>query len=105
MINKGGRIVQRDVAITFLVFRKVIPFENKMKRKDVLNTVYNAGLLTLGAVAASMASKKIFKDDLGVARDSKKLLRMAVAVGGGSLLVKFLQKKDYLPSEPFNKIS
>ena len=72
-----------------------------LKKKEVLNGLYNAGLITLGAVGVSMASQKLLKDDLGVTRSVQRVLRLAVAVGGGSLLVKFIQKKDWVPAEPF----
>ena len=72
-----------------------------LTKEEVLNGLYNAGLITLGAVGVSMASQKILKDDLGVTRFTQRLLRLAIAVGGGSVLVKFLQKKDYVPAEPF----
>ena len=74
-----------------------------LEKTEVLNGIYNAGLITLGAVVTSMASKKLAKEDLGVSSSARSILRMVVAVGGGSLLVKFLQKKDYVPSEPFKK--
>ena len=74
-----------------------------LEKTEVLNGIYNAGLITLGAVVTSMASKKLVKEDLGVSSSARSILRMVVAVGGGSLLVKFLQKKDYVPSEPFKK--
>ena len=45
-----------------------------------LNGLYNAGLITLGAVGISMASQKLLKDDLGVTRSSQRVLRLAVAV-------------------------
>ena len=72
-----------------------------LSKNEVLNEVYNAALVTLGAVATSMASKKLMKHDLGVTSSTQKVLRLIAAVGGGSLLVKCLQKKDYVPSEPF----
>ena len=72
-----------------------------LTKEEVLNVLYNAGLITLGAVGASMASQKLLKDDLGVTRSTQRVLRLAVAVGGGSVLVKFLQKKEYVPAEPF----
>ena len=74
-----------------------------LEKNEVLNGIYNAGLITLGAVATSMASKKLVKEDLGVSNSARSILRMSAAVVGGSLLVKFLQKKKYVPSEPFKK--
>ena len=72
-----------------------------LTKEEVLNGLYNAGLITLGAVGVSMASQKVLKDDLGVTHLAQRVLRLAVAVGGGSVLVKFLQKKDYVPVDPF----
>ena len=72
-----------------------------LTKEEVLNRLYNAGLITLGAVGVSMASQKLLKDDLGVTRSAQRVLRLAVAVGGVSVLVKFLQKKDYVPADPF----
>ena len=69
--------------------------------KEVLNGLYNAGLITLGAFGVSMVSQKLLKDGLGVTRCVSSVLRLASAVGGGSVLVKFLQKKDYVPANPF----
>ena len=76
-----------------------------LDKTEVLNEIYNAGLITLGAVATSMASKKLVKEDLGVSNSARSILKMAAAVAGGSLLVKFLQKKEYVPAEPFKKSS
>ena len=72
-----------------------------MEKNEVLNVVYNAGLITLGAVATSMASKKLVKEDLGVNNSTRSILRLSAAVAGGALTVKYLQKKDYVPAEPF----
>ena len=72
-----------------------------LTKNEVMNKIYNAGLVTLGAVATSVVSKKLMKDDLGVTSSAQRLLKLAAAVGGGALLVKFLQKKDYVPKEPF----
>ena len=60
-----------------------------LDKNIVLNTIYNAGLITLGPVGTSMISKGIFK--------------LAVAVGGGSVLVKYLQKSGYVPEEPWKE--
>ena len=74
-----------------------------LTKEEVLNGLYNAGLITLGAAGVSLASSKLLKENLGVTRTMQNLVKMAVAVGGGSLLVKVIQKKNWLPSEPFKK--
>ena len=65
-----------------------------------MNEMYNAGLITLGAVATSMVSRKLTKDGLGVTSSAQSVLKLATAVGGGLMLVKYLQKKDYIPDTP-----
>ena len=74
-----------------------------LTKEEALNSLYNAGLITVGAAGVSLASSKMLKENLGVTRTMQNLVKMAVAVGGGSLLVKFAQKKDWLPPEPFKK--
>ena len=77
-----------------------------LDRNLVMNTVYNARLITLGAVGTSMVSKKLMKEGLGVTDNSKSLqgiFKLAIAVGGGSLLVKYLQKSGYVPEEPWKE--
>ena len=68
-----------------------------LTKEEVLNSLYNAGLITVGAAGVSMASSKLLRENLGVTRTVQNLVKMAVAVGGGSLLVKFAQKKDWVP--------
>ena len=71
-----------------------------LSKNEILNGVYNAGLVTLGAVVTSVASRKLTKDGLGVTSSAQSVLKLAVAVGGGSLIVKYLQKKKNIPDTP-----
>ena len=72
-----------------------------LAKNDVMNTLYNAGLIILGAVATPMVSRKLMKDGLGVTGSTQGVKKLAAAVGGGSVLVKYLQKMNYVPEEPF----
>ena len=72
-----------------------------LSKNELMNELYNAALITLGAVATSMVSRKLMKDDLGVTSSTQRVLKLAAAVGGGSALVKYLQKKEYVPNPPF----
>ena len=45
-----------------------------LTREEILNGLYNAGLITLGAVGVSTASQKLLKDDLGVTRSTQRVL-------------------------------
>jgi hypothetical protein len=70
--------------------------ESKMSKE-----VYDAVLLTAGAVGISMASKKILKEPLGTPEDVKRMLKLAVSLSLSSLLVSYLKEKKYLPDDPF----
>ena len=61
-----------------------------LSKKEVMNEICNAGLITIGAVATSMVSRKLMKDGLGVTSSAQSILKLAAAVGGGSVLVKYL---------------
>jgi hypothetical protein len=63
--------------------------------------VYNAVLLTAGAVGISMASKKLLKEPLGTQDNLKGMLKLAVSVSLSSLLVSYLKEKKYIPDDPF----
>ena len=72
-----------------------------LSKNELMNELYNARLITLGAVATSMISRKLVKDNLGVTSMTASVLRLAAAVGRGSVLIKYLQKHNYVPEEPF----
>ena len=76
-----------------------------LSKNEVMNELYNAGLITVGAVITSAVSRKLTKDGLGVTNSAQSTLKLAAAVGGGSVLVKYLQKKGYISDEPFKKSS
>ena len=76
-----------------------------LSKNEVMNELYSAGLITVGAVITSTVSRKLMKDGLGVTNSAQSILKLAAAVGGGSLLVKYLQKMGYLSDEPFKKTS
>jgi hypothetical protein len=63
--------------------------------------VYDAVLLTAGAVGISMASKKILKEPLRTPANVKGKLMLAVSVSLSSLPVSYLKEKKYLPDDPF----
>ena len=70
--------------------------ESKMTKE-----VYDAVLLTAGAVGISMASKKFFNEPLGTPENVKGFVKLAVSVSLSSLLVSYLKEKKYLPDDPF----
>ena len=70
-----------------------------VSQKDMINDAYTAAVITVGAVGVSMASRKLLKNSLGVPETVNGAAKLAVAVGLGTLLVKTLQEKKYLPEE------
>ena len=70
-------------------------------RKDFMNEAFDAGLITLGAVAVSVVSKKFAGDSLRVPSSPKGILKLAVAVGFGEVGVHYLQFKKLVPDDPF----
>ncbi|CAB4031797.1 Hypothetical predicted protein [Paramuricea clavata] len=75
---------------------------NKMsKESKMTREVYDAVLLTAGAVGISMASKKLLKEPLGTPENVKGMAKLAISVSLSSLLVSYLKEKKYLPDDPF----
>ena len=68
-------------------------------QKEVMNSVHTAAAVTAGAVRVSYVSKKFLKTLLGVPETVNGAAKLAVAVGLGTLLVKTLQDKEYIPKE------
>ena len=68
-------------------------------QKEVMNSVYTAAAVTAGAVGVSYVSKKFLKTPLGVPETVNGAAKLAVADGLGTLLVKALQDKEYIPKE------
>ena len=69
-----------------------------MERKDLMNELYNATLITMEVVAVSMASKRVIDEQLGAPNTMKGALKLAAAVGA-----KYMQLKKWLPTDPFSK--
>ena len=68
-------------------------------QKEIMNSAYTAAAVTAGAVGVSYVSKKFLKTPLGVPETVNGAAKLAVAVGLGTLLVKTLQDKEYIPKE------
>ena len=70
--------------------------------RNVMNELYDATLVTIGAVAVSMLSKKAIGEQLGTPTTANGTLKLAAAVGAGTVGVKYMQSKKWLPTDPFN---
>lgn len=73
-----------------------------VNEKELMNELYDALVITTAAVAISMVSKKVLKERLGTPESVKGTMKLAVAVSGGTMLVKWLQSKNIIPIDPFN---
>ena len=67
--------------------------------KDYKKQLYNAALITLGATAVGLASKKAVGTPLGTPETLKGALKLGIAVGLGCIAVKFAEKRKWIPSE------
>ena len=69
--------------------------------KDILNEVYQQSL-TLGlASALSMVTQKFMKTSFGTPMSLRPFLMLAISLGLGASLLKVIEEKFKIPSEPF----
>ncbi len=71
------------------------------KAKEYGEQLYDAAVLTVGAVRVSYASKKLTKDTLGVPMTLNSAVKLALAFGLSAIGVKTLKDKSLLPANPF----
>ncbi len=71
------------------------------KTKEYGEQLYEAAVLTVGAVAVSYASRKFTKDTLGVLMTLNGSAKLALAFGLSAIGVKALKDKNLLPDNPF----
>ena len=74
-----------------------------VNKKELMNEVYDAALVTTGVVGLSMASKRVLGEKLTDASSLKDTAKLAVGVAASTMLVKWAQNKKYLPFDPFIK--
>ena len=66
-------------------------------RKELINEVHDAALVTGGGVGISIASKKIANMPLSTPKSLKGAAKLALAVRLSTMAVKWAQGKKYLP--------
>ncbi len=71
------------------------------KSKEYGEQLYDAAVLTVGAVGVSYASRKLTKDALGVPMTLGGSAKLALAFGLSAIGVKMLKDKSVLPANPF----
>ncbi len=69
--------------------------------KEYAEQLYEAAILTVGAVGVSYASRKITRDTLGVPMTLGGSAKLALAFGLSTIGVKMLKDKKVLPDNPF----
>ena len=71
------------------------------KAKEYGEQLYEAALLTVGAVGVSFVSRKLTKDTLGVPMTLNGAAKLALAVGISTIGIKTLKDKNILWDNPF----
>ncbi len=71
------------------------------KAKEYGERLYEAAVLTAGAVRVSYASRKLTKDTLGVPMTLNGSVKLALAFGLSAIGIKTLKDKKILPDNPF----
>ncbi len=71
------------------------------KSKEYAEQLYEAAVLTAGAVGVSFASRKLTKDTLGVPMTLSGSAKLALAFGLSAIGIKMLKDKKVLPDNPF----
>ncbi len=71
------------------------------KSKEYGEQLYDAAVLTAGAVGVSFASRKLTKDTLGVPMTLSGSAKLALAFGLNAIGVNVLKDKSILPANPF----
>ena len=71
------------------------------KSKEYGEQLYDAAVLTVGAVGVSYASRKLTKDTLGVPMTLGGSAKLVLVFGLSAIGVKVLKDKKVLPDNPF----
>ena len=69
--------------------------------KDVMNEIYQSALALGVASGISMVSQKFTKMSLGTPMNLKPFVMLAVSLGVGQSVLKILEEKYKIPTEPF----
>jgi uncharacterized protein YpuA (DUF1002 family) len=64
------------------------------EKKEVINDLYNAALVTAGVAGLSMVSKKAFGESLGAPMTLKGALKLTAGIAGSAALVGYAKARD-----------
>ena len=86
------------VNVKIVLYNKI---EDMSKSNEYGAQLYDAAVLTAGAVGVSFASRKLIKDMLGVPMMLSQSAKLALAFGLSAIGMKMLKDKNILPDNPF----
>jgi hypothetical protein len=66
-------------------------------KKEVINELYDAALLTTGVVGVSYLAKTVAGKSLGAPMTLEGAAKLAVAVAGSAFTIGYLKDKGYIP--------
>jgi hypothetical protein len=66
-------------------------------KKEVINELYDATLLTTGVVGVSYLAKTVAGKSLGAPMTLEGALKLAIAVAGSAFTIGYLKDKGYIP--------
>jgi hypothetical protein len=66
-------------------------------KKEVINELYNAALVTAGVAGLSMVTRKAFGESLGASVTLKGAMKLTVGIAGSAVVVSYLKNKGYIP--------
>jgi hypothetical protein len=66
-------------------------------KKEVINELYDAALMTTGVVGVSYLAKTVSGKSLGAPMTLKGAAKLAVAVAGSAFTIGYLKDKGYIP--------
>ncbi|CAB4013374.1 Hypothetical predicted protein [Paramuricea clavata] len=72
-------------------------------KKEVVNDLYDAALLTAGVVGISYAAKTIMGKSLGAPMTFEGAMKLSLAVAGSSFAVAYLKDKGYVPKNGYKE--
>jgi hypothetical protein len=66
-------------------------------KKEVINELYDATLLTTGVVGVSYLAKTVVGKNLGAPMTLEGAAKLAIAVAGSAFAIGYLKDKGYIP--------
>ena len=66
-------------------------------KKEVINELYDAALLTTGVVGVSYLAKTVAGKSLGAPMTLEGATKLAIAVAGSAFTIGYLKDKGYIP--------